>query len=157
MWNHNLMLVFVSAHIPWNVLSHPELWPVYNAFWCDLVLPSDITLSIISPRQYALTMDAIKKQLPSQNKACLALDGWTVTHQVAITSVTTHYRDQNWALGEEQLAFDEVDSLFFSMFKSQLMMIRQVPTYWSKASHTCEGRAWSFWAYRRPIAREYHL
>jgi len=49
--------------------------------------------------------------------------------------------DHNWALREVQLAFDDVDRLFGSRFESQLMMIGQGPTYWSKVSRTFEGRA----------------
>jgi len=35
-------------------------------------------------------------------------------------------------------------------------MIGQGPTYWSKASRTFEGCAWSFWAYPRPFAWYYN-
>jgi len=64
-----------------------------------------------------VTEDAIKKQLPLQNKASLALDGWTSTNKLAITSVIAYYIDRNWALCEVQLTFDEVDCLFCSCFK----------------------------------------
>jgi len=47
--------------------------------------------------------------------------------------------DQNWAQREVQLAFDGVDRLFFSSFKSLLRMIGQYPTHWSKASLTFGG------------------
>jgi len=63
-------------------------------------------------------MDAIKKQLPIRNKVSLALDGWTSTIKLAISSVIAYYIDQNWALREVQLAFDEVDRLFGSSFES---------------------------------------
>jgi hypothetical protein len=82
------------------------------------VLPSATTLSNICRSEYALTLDAIKKQLPLQNKVCLALDGWTSTNKLAITSVIAYYMDRNWALHEVQLAFDEVNLLFFSRFES---------------------------------------
>jgi hypothetical protein len=59
-------------------------------------------------------VDAIKKQLPSRNKVSLALDGWISTNKLVITSVIAYYIDRIWALGEVQLAFDEVDNLFFS-------------------------------------------
>ena len=49
--------------------------------------------------------------------------------------------DQNGALGEVQLAFDEVDRLFISRSESQYRMIGQGPTYWSKASRTSEGQS----------------
>jgi len=134
------MLGFVSAHIPRNVISYLELQRSYKALRNDLVLPSTTTLSNICRREYALTVDAIKKQLPIRNKVSLALDGWTSTNKLAITSVIAYYMDRNWALGEVQLAFDEVNLLFCSRFESLLMMICQGPIYWSKASRTFEGR-----------------
>jgi hypothetical protein len=91
------MLGFVSAHIPWNAILHQELRRSYKALRDDLVLLSAMTLSNICQREYALTVDAIKKQLPSQNEVSLALDGWTSTNKLAITSVVVYYRDHNWA------------------------------------------------------------
>jgi len=55
-----------------------------------------------------------------------------------LTSVIAYYIDQNWALHEVQLAFDEIDYLICSPFNSYLRMIGQGPTYWSKASRTFE-------------------
>jgi len=98
------MLEFLSAHIPWNAISNLELPWSYKALCDDLVLPSAMTLSNICWREYALTMDAIKKLLPSQNKVSLALDGWTATKKLAITSVTAYYMDRKCALQEVQLA-----------------------------------------------------
>jgi len=112
------MLGFVSAPIPWNSISNLELRRSYKALREDLVLPSATTLRNICQRESSLTMDAIKKQLPSQNKGSLALDGWTSTNKLAITSVIAYYMDRSWALREVQLAFDEVDPLFFSAFES---------------------------------------
>jgi hypothetical protein len=86
-----------------------------------------------------MTVDAIKKQLPSRNKVSLALDGWTSTNQLAVTSVIACHRDRNWAMREVQLAFDEVDIQFISYFKSSLRIIGQGLTYWSMASWTVEG------------------
>jgi len=63
-------------------------------------------------------VDAIKKQLPLRNKVILALDGWTSTNKVTITSVIAYYMDRNWALREVQLVFNEVDRLFCSRFES---------------------------------------
>jgi len=154
-WNRYLMLGFVLAHIPWNVISNLELRRSYEALHDDLVLPSATTLSNICRREYALTVDAMKKQLPVRNKVSLALDEWTSTNKLAITSVIAYYMDRNGALCEVQLAFDEVNRLFYSCFESELRMIGQGPTYWSKASRTFEGRAWSFWADRRLFAWYY--
>ena len=84
----------------------------------DLVLPSATTLNNICPREYALTLNATKKQLLSRNRVCLALDGWTSTYHLARTSVIAYYMVRNQALHEIQLAFNEVDRLFSSAFES---------------------------------------
>jgi hypothetical protein len=107
-WNRYLMLGFVSANIPWNVISNLEFRRAFNALRDDLVLPSASTLGNICRREYSLTIDAIKNQLPAKNKVSLALDGWTSTNRLAITSVIGYYIDRHWALREVQLAFDEV-------------------------------------------------
>jgi hypothetical protein len=133
------MLGFVSAHIPWNAISNLELRRSYNALRSDLVLPSASTLSNICRREYTLTVDAIKKQLPSTNKVSLALDGWTSTNKLAITSVIAYYMDRNWALREVQLAFDEVNSPIFSYFESSLRITGQGSAYGSTPSRTFEG------------------
>ena len=152
-WNCYLMSGFVSAHIPWHAISIIELQRSYKALHDDLVLPSATTLSNICRRNYALTVDAIKKQLLSRNKASLALDGWTSMNKLGITSVIAYYMDWNWALREFQLTFDEVNLLFFSLFISSFSMLGQGPTYWSKVSCTFEGCIGSFWAHRRPVTR----
>jgi hypothetical protein len=92
------MLGFVSAHIPWNTISNLELQWSYKPLRDDLVLPSATTFSNICRREYALTVDAIKKQLPLRNKVSLALDGWTSMNKLAIMSVIAYYMDRNWAL-----------------------------------------------------------
>jgi len=116
-WNHYLMLGFVSAHIPWNAISNLELWHSYKALRDDLVLPSTTTLSDICRREYALTLDSIEKQLPSRDSVCLALEGSPSPNKLAITSVIAYCMDQNEALGEVQLGFDEVDRQFCSHFE----------------------------------------
>jgi len=112
------MLGLVLAHIPWNAISNLELQWLYQALRDDLVLPSDTTLRYICWREYALTVDAIMKQLLVRYHVSLALDGWTSTNKLAITSVIAYYMDQIWTLREVQLAFDEVDRLFYSCFES---------------------------------------
>jgi len=112
------MLGFVLAPIPWNAISNLELRRSYKALRDDLVLPSATTLSNICRREYALTVDAIKKQLPLRNKVSLAWDEWTSTNKLAITSVIAYYMDRNWALRQVNLAFDKVDRLFCSRFES---------------------------------------
>jgi len=132
------MLGFVSAHIPWNAISNLELRRSYNALRSELVLPSASTLSNICRKEYTLTVDAIKKEVPSTNKVSLALDGWTSTNELAITSVIAYYRDRNWALREVQLAFNEVDSPNFSYFESSLRITGQGSAYRSMSSRTFE-------------------
>jgi len=116
-WNRYLMLGFILAHIPWNAISNLELRRSYKSLHDDLVLPSATNLSIICLREYALTMDAIKKQLPIWNKVNLPLDRLSSTYKLAITSVIADYMDRNWALREVQLAFNEVDRLFGFRFE----------------------------------------
>jgi len=62
-WNHYLKLKFVPAHIPRKVLSHLVLQQSYRVLCDDLVLLSATALSNICRMEYALTVDAIKKQL----------------------------------------------------------------------------------------------
>ena len=89
------MLGFVSARIPWNAISNLELRRSYKALRDNLVLASATTHSNICWREYALTVDAIKKQLPIRNKVSLALDGWTSTNKQALMSVIACYMDRN--------------------------------------------------------------
>jgi hypothetical protein len=117
-WNCYLMLGFVTANIPWNAISNLNLRRSYMGLRVDLVLPSATTLSNICWRQYTLHVDAINKQLPIRSKVSLALDGWTSTNKLAITSVMVYYIDRDWASHEVQLAFVEVDRLFYSCFKN---------------------------------------
>ena len=154
-WSRYLMLGFVSTHIPWNAISNLELRRSYKALHDDLVLPSATTLSNICHREYALMVDAIRKQLLSRNKVRLALDGWTSTNKLIITSVIAYHVDRNRALREVQLAFDDVDHLFFPRFVTGERMIPHGPTYGSKASGAFEGYAGLFWAHQRPFARCY--
>jgi hypothetical protein len=113
MWNRYLMLGFTSAHIPENDTSNLELRRSCKVVCNDLVLPSATTQSIICRREYALTVDAIKKQLLSRNKVCLVLDRWTSSNKLAIMSIIVYYMDRNRVLHEAHLAFDEVHHLFF--------------------------------------------
>jgi len=155
-WNHYLILGFFSSQIPCNAISNLQLRWSYKALRDDLLRPSATTLSNICCREYAVTMDAIKKQLPYRNKVSLALDGWTPTNKLAITSVIAYHMDRNWALGEVQLTFDEVDRQIFSRFESWLRMIGQGTTYCSKTSCTFAGCAGSFGAHQRSFAQNYH-
>jgi hypothetical protein len=135
------MLGFVSAHIRRNAISYPELQRLYKALHDDLVLLSATTSSNICLREYALTVDSIKKQLLVRNPVSLALDSWTSTNKLPIKSVISYYMARNWALCEVQLAFVEVDGLVSSRFKRYFRMIGQGPRYCSKASRTYEGLA----------------
>jgi len=81
------MLGFVPADIPWNTISNPELRQSYKALRDGLEMLSTTTLGYIRWREYALTIDAIEKELSSSNKVRLPLDGWTSPNKLAITSV----------------------------------------------------------------------
>ena len=83
----------------------------------DLVLLSATTLSNICRREYALTVNAIKKQLPIQNKVSLSWGGWTSKNKLAKTSVIAYYMGRNWALREGQVICDEFDHLFCFRFE----------------------------------------
>jgi len=84
-------------------------------------------------------VDSINKQLPSRSKDGLTLDGWTSMNKVAIVLVIAYYINRNWVLRELQLAFNEVDSPFFSYFENSLIVTGQRSTYWSTANRTFEG------------------
>ena len=140
------MLRFVLAHITRNMILNLYLWRLYNALWSELVLPSASTLRNICWTEYLMTVDAIKKQLPSRNKVSLALVWWTSTNKLAIISVIFYYMDQNWALRHVQVAFDVVDSPCCSNFESSLRITGHRSTYGRTASLTLEGSSRSFWA-----------
>jgi len=129
-WDRHLMVGFVSVHIPWIAISNLELQQSYQALRDDLVLPSTTTLRNIGRREYALTVDAIKKQLLSWSNVNFALNGWTPPNKLAITSVFAYYMDRNRALCEAQLAFKKGDRLLDSHFEIKLRMIDQEPPYW---------------------------
>jgi hypothetical protein len=82
------------------------------------VLRSITLVSNIFRREYAITEDAIKKQLLGRNKVSLTLDQWTRTNELAIMLVIAYYMDLNRAWLEVQLAFDEVGRLCRSHFES---------------------------------------
>jgi len=117
-WNHYLILDFVAAHIPCNSVSHLDLRQSFEVLRSDLGLSSATTPSNSCWRDYALTVDAIKKQLPSPNNDSSTMDGWTSTNTINIMLVIAYYLERNWALWEVQLTSDEVDRLFFSSFES---------------------------------------
>jgi hypothetical protein len=127
------MLGFVSAHIARKEINNLELRWLYNALRGQLVLPSASTLSNICRREYTLTVDSIKNQLPSANKVSLTLDGLTSTNTLEITSVIAYYMDRYWALQQVQLAFDEGDIPFCSYLESSLRMTGQGLAYGSTA------------------------
>jgi len=60
-----------------------------------------------------MSVYGIEKQLPPRNHVGLALDWWTSTKRLALTSVIGHYMNRKWDLRQLQLTFDEVDSLLF--------------------------------------------
>jgi hypothetical protein len=112
------MLGYISLHTPWDAKSSLELRRSYKALRSELVLLLATTLCNICQREYTLTVDAIKKQLLSRNHTRLALDRWTSTNKLAITSVIDYNMDCNGTLRDVQLAFNVVDCLFFCRFES---------------------------------------
>jgi len=52
---------YVSAHIPGNTISNLKLRQSYKSLHSDLLLPLATTLNNICWREYAQTVDAIKK------------------------------------------------------------------------------------------------
>jgi hypothetical protein len=111
------MLAFVSAHIQWNAISNRELRPSYMALCDDLAGPSPTTVRITCRREYQLTMDAMTMHLLLPNKLGLGMEGCMSTYILATKSFIAHYLDRNWALGEIQLSFLEVNCLFCSPFE----------------------------------------
>jgi len=108
---------FVSAHILWNAISNLELRRSYKELRNALVQAAATAHSNICRRVYALTVDAIKKQLLSQNNVSVALDGWTSQNNLTVTSVIAYYIDRDWILSEVQPTFNEVDQLFCCRFE----------------------------------------
>ena len=147
------MLGFVSAHIPWNAISNRELRGSYNTLWSELVLPSAPKLSKICRREYTQPVYAIMKQLPWRTKVSLAIDGWTSTNKLDLMSVIAYSMDRNEGVREVQLAFDEVNSPFFSYFESAIRITGLGSTYWSTDSRIFDVSSWSFWAHWRPFTR----
>jgi len=94
--------------------------------------------------------------IADRNKVSWALDEWTSTNTVAITTVIAYYLDQNWVLCEVQLAFNEVDSPFFSYFDISLRITGQGSTYGSTASRTFQGSCWSIWTEWWPFRWNYN-
>jgi len=61
------MLVFVSGHIPWNYMSNLKLRWSDTALRDESVQLSAMTLGNICQREYALTVDEIRKQLQPED------------------------------------------------------------------------------------------
>jgi hypothetical protein len=67
-----------------------------------------------------MTLDAIRQQLPKDRKISLALDGWTSTNKLAISSVIAYFINDSWDLTEIQLAFEQV--CLTSSFPTSIML-----------------------------------
>jgi hypothetical protein len=109
MWNGYLMLGFVLANIPWNLRSNHSLQWLDKPWQSDQVLLYARNLSNICGREFALTVDAIRKQSTSWNEFSLAWDWWRSTNKRPITSVTEYYTDWKLALREVQLTSHEIN------------------------------------------------
>jgi hypothetical protein len=106
MCDRYLVFGFVLAHITWNAISILEPQWSYKTLCNVLGRPSAMTVSNIHSREYALTLDAITKQMLSRNKVCVPSDKQTSTTKLAITAVIAYCMDQNYALRELELTVD---------------------------------------------------
>ena len=107
-WNRYLLLGFLSALIPFNTLTNPELRRILFSLKPDVNIPSVSTLRQLLATEYEKTTKAIQDNIPEGQKVGLALDGWTSGNKLAISSVIMYYISKNWELKEVQLAFEEV-------------------------------------------------
>ena len=110
-WNRYLLLGFLSALIPFNTLTNPELRRILFSLKPDVNIPSVSTLRRLLATEYEKTTQAIRDNIPEGQKVGLALDGWTSGNKLAISSVIMYYISKNWELKEVQLAFEEVCGL----------------------------------------------
>lgn len=98
----------LSALVPFNVLSNPEFRRTFLAINPNISIPSVSKIRRLLAVEYENTLQAIKNSIPKNQKVSLALDGWTSSNKLAITSVIMYYIAGDWKLTEVQLAFDEV-------------------------------------------------
>ena len=110
-WNRYLLLGFLSALIPFNTLTNPELRRILFSLKPDVNIPSVSTLRRLLSTEYEKTTQAIRDNIPEGQKVGQALDGWTSGNKLAISSVIMYYISKNWELKEVQLAFEEVCGL----------------------------------------------
>ena len=111
-WNRYLLLGFLSALIPFNTITNPELRRILFSLKPDVNLPSVSTLHRLPATEYEKTTKAIRDNIPEGQKVGLALDGWTSGNKLAISSVIMYYISKSWQLKEVQIAFEEVCGLF---------------------------------------------
>jgi len=111
------MLQFISVCKSWIVIWNVELQLSYTVSGHELVLPSTMTITNICTTEYALTVDAIRKQLPTQNEVTLACAGWTLMNKLVITTVIASYGHRNCVLHQVQLTLNEFDFKIISSFK----------------------------------------
>lgn len=123
--NHFLILGFVSAYISWIAISTIEQqWP-NNGLCSTLMLPSTSTFSNIGRREYSLTVDEIRIQLPSRNNVSFAFDRWKSIINYVMMSVIPYYMNGLLAVQEVQLAINKVDSLFVYYVDRELWIVGQ--------------------------------
>ena len=111
-WNRYLLLGFLSALIPFNTITNPELRRILFSLKPDVNLPSVSTLRRLLATEYEKTTKSIRDNIPEGQKVGLALDGWTSANKLAISSVIMYYISKSWQLKEVQIAFEEVCGLF---------------------------------------------
>ena len=99
-WNRYLLLEFLSALIPFNTLTNPELRRILFSLKPDVNIPSVSTLRRLLATEYEKTTQAIRDNIPEGQKVGLALDGWTSGNKLAIASVIMYNISINWELKE---------------------------------------------------------
>ena len=111
-WNRYLLLGFLSALIPFNTITNPELRRILFSLKPDVNHPSVSTLRRLLATEYEKTTKSIRDNMPEGQKVGLALDGWTSGNKLAISSEIMYYISKSWQLKEVQIAFEEVCGLF---------------------------------------------
>ena len=111
-WNRYQLLGFLSALIPFNTITNPELRRILFSLKPDVNLPSVSTLRRLLATEYEKTTKSIRDNIPEGQKVGLALDSWTSGNKLAISSVILYYISKSWQLKEVQIALEEVCGLF---------------------------------------------
>ena len=107
-WDRYLLIGLLSALVPIHSLFNSEFRRIFTALRPDISIPSVSKIRRLLAVEYDSTIQTIRQSIPEQQKVSLALDGWTSSNKLAITSVIMYYISSDWQLKEVQLAFEEV-------------------------------------------------